>query len=36
MQQEQMVLKIQLVEANEKLALANESSDTAFASLPPR
>ena len=34
MQQEQMVLKKQLAEANEKLALANESTDTASASLP--
>ena len=34
MQQEQMVLKKQLAEANEKLALANESSATVATSLP--
>ena len=34
MQQEQMILKKQLAEANEKLTLANESSDTVSTSLP--
>ena len=34
MQQEQMTLKKELAEANQKLVVANESSGQAFTSLP--